>query len=298
MNTINKYIKLALTSLLLGSLILLPSCLGDLNQSEPNNEDITDIINEEGARAFLAKIYSGFGLSSNKGPAEENDLTSPDGDQGSMVFLRGMITMQEFPTDEAIWNWKDEGIVELVNLNWDYTTKYAYTFYQRAMLNIRYCQEFLKLFEVSSGIPNIELYRNEVRAIRDLNYYYLIDMYGNPGIVWDDSPIDDKGFYPRPIGRQELFQMIVTDLEDLSENSNLPAVPSQATYGRMTKPVVWTILAKLYLNAEVYTGTAMYDKAATNCQKVINAGFGLEDKYANLFCGENHLSPTKGNEII
>ena len=45
----------------------------------------------------------------------------------------------------------------------------------------------------------------------------------------------------------------------------------------------------MYLNAEVYTGTPMYDKAATYAKKVIDAGFGLEDNYANLFCGENHL---------
>ena len=73
-----------------------------------------------------------------------------------------------------------------------------------------------------------------------------------------------------------------------------------ATYGRMTKPVVWTLLAKMYLNAEVYTGTAMYDKASQMCEKVINSGFGLVDNYTNLFCGENHLSamPGNGNEII
>lgn len=294
----NIYTKKILLTVITCLLLVLSSCLDDLDQDKPNNEDITNIINEEGARSFLAKIYSGFGLSSNQGPADENDLTATDGDQGALVFLRGLITMQEFPTDEAIWNWKDEGIVELVNINWDYTTKYAYTFYQRAMLNIRYCQEYLKLFDVSTGIPDIELYRNEVRAIRDLNYYYLIDLYGNPGVVWDDSPLDDKGFYPSQIGRAELFHKIVADLEDLSENSNLPSSPGMSTYGRMTKPVVWTVLAKLYLNAEVYTGTAMYDKALTYCEKVIGAGFGLEEHYNNLFCAENHLSPSKGNEII
>lgn len=296
MNKLFKIKKLFWLSII--SLAIFPSCINDLDQEKPNNEDVTNIINEQGARAFLAKIYSGFGLSSNQGPADENDLTAPDGDQGSLVFLRGMITMQEFPTDEAIWNWKDEGIVELVNVNWDYTTKYAYTFYQRAMLNIRYCQEYLRMFTPETGIKNVELYRNEVRAMRAMNYFYLIDLYGNPGKVWDDSPLDDKGWYPSQMGRKELFQLVVADLEDLAANSNLSEVPSAATYGRMTKPVVWTLLAKLYLNAEVYAGEPMYDKAASYCQKVINAGFGLEKNYANLFCGENHLSPQHGNEII
>ena len=296
MNT--NIIKKACWLFIAGTMVLLSSCLDDLNQTKPNDEAVTDIVNEAGAQAFLAKIYSGFGLSGNQGPDGENDLSSPDGDQGTMVFLRGMITLQEFPTDEAIWNWKDPGIVELVNLNWDYTTKFAYTFYQRAMLNIRYCQEFLRLFAESSDIPNINLYRNEVRAIRDLNYYYLIDIYGNPGIIWDDSPFDDKSWYPSQIGRKEAFTMVVNDLEDLAANSNLPDAPSIATYGRITKPVVWTILAKMYLNAEVYTGTTMYDKAVAYCEKVINAGFGLENNYINLFCGDNHLTTARGNEII
>ena len=71
-----------------------------------------------------------------------------------------------------------------------------------------------------------------------------------------------------------------------------------ATYGRVTRPVINTLLAKMYLNAEVYTGKPMYDKAAVYAQKVIDAGFGLEDNYANLFCGENHLTGMHKNEII
>ncbi|MDL2264914.1 RagB/SusD family nutrient uptake outer membrane protein [Parabacteroides sp. OttesenSCG-928-G07] len=296
MNTINKYTRTIVATL--GALLLLTfsSCLDDLNQVKPNNEDVTDVINEEGAKSFLAKIYAGLGFSGNKGPDGENDLTGSD--QGSLVFLRGLITMQEFPSDEAIWNWKDEGIVELVNINWDYTTTYAYSFYQRTMLNIRFCQEYLNIYEPSTGIANIEHYRDEVRALRALNYYYLIDMYGNPGVLWDDSPLEDGSWYPTQIGRAALFQKIVDELVDLSENSTLPAQPSMSTYGRMTKPVVWTLLAKLYLNAEVYAGTPMYDKAREYCEKVINAGFGLEENYKNLFCAENHRSPFSGNEII
>ena len=298
MNKTIKYIKTIVLGGLLSTL-LFTSCLDDLNQDKPNNENVDDIVNEQGAMSFLSKIYSGFGLSSNIGGADgEEDIKAPGIDQGSLVFLRGLIAMQEFPSDEAIWNWKDAGIVELVNLNWDYTTLYAYTFYQRTMLNIRYCREFLDIFPTSTGIANIEQYRNEVRAVRAMNYFYLIDLYGNPGIVWDDSPLDDNGWYPTPIGRQALFEKITAELEDLSDNSNLPETPSKATYARMTKPVVWTLLAKLYLNAEVYTGTPMYDKARIYCEKVMGAGFGIETNYTNLFCGENHLSPSKGNEII
>ena len=87
-----------------------------------------------------------------------------------------------------------------------------------------------------------------------------------------------------------MFEKFVIWLVGLSENGDLDETPSMATYGRITKPVINTLLAKMYLNAEVYTGTPMYDKAAAYAKKVIDAGFGLEDNYANLFCGENHLT--------
>ena len=212
------------------------------------------------------------------------------GDQGSLVFLRGLLSLQLFPSDEAIWNWADEGIVELCQLNWDYTLPYAYSFYQRAMLNVRYCKEFLDVYAADSDIPDIQKYRDQVRGLRAMNYYYLIDLYRNPGVVWDDSPTDDKSWKPSQIGAEALFDKIVAELIDLSENGNLDETPSMATYGRVTRPVINTLLAKMYLNAEVYTGKPMYDKAAVYAQKVIDAGFGLEDNYANLFCGENHLT--------
>jgi len=274
--------------------------MDDLDQTNPKSSGTTDILNESDCKSFLAKIYSGFGLSSNIGPTGEDDLPTfnDDGDQGSLVFLRGLFSMQEFPTDESVWNWKDVGIVELVSMNWDYTTKYSFTFYQRAMLNVRYCKEFLDVYTEDLDIPNIKQYRDEVRAIRALNYFYLIDLFGNPGVVWDDSPVGDAAWMPTPIGRAELFEKVEDELIDLSENSSLPEQASMATYGKMTKPVVWTILAKMYLNAEVYTKTAMYDKAQIYCEKVIGAGYGLENNYSNLFCAENHKSPLNGNEII
>jgi len=295
-----KYIKIyPLLTAFAVMLFMITSCVDDLDQENPKNENVSDIYNEEVSKALLAKIYSGLATTGNDGvDGNENDLTAPDGDQGSLGFLRGLISMQEFPADDAIWNWKDEGIVELVSMNWDYTTKYAYTFYQRAMLNIRFCREFLDQYPADSDIPNVTQYRDEVRALRALNYYYLIDIYGNPGVVWDDSPLDDKSWYPTQIGRSALFDLIVNELEDLSQNSSLSETASMSTYGKMTKPVIWTLLAKMYLNAEVYSGTPQYDKAREYTEKVMSAGFGLENNYSNLFCGENHLSPMKGNEII
>lgn len=274
------------------------SCLGDLDQEPKLDKSSNSIHNEADCQSFLAKIYSGFGLSGNSSDASvEPDLQGSD--QGALVFLRGLISLQVLPTDEAIWNWTDEGIVELCTVGWNYTLPYSYTFYQRAMLNIRYCKEFLSVYAKDDEIiPNLKQFRDEVRGIRAMNYYYLIDLYRNPGVVWDDSPTDDKSWKPSQIGTEALFDKIVKELVDLSENGNLPETPTMATYGRMTKPVINTLLAKMYLNAETYIGRAMYDEAAKYAKKVIDAGFGLESHYADLFCGENHLTGIHKNEII
>lgn len=296
-NNLKTYLFVGLSFLFLTT----TSCIGDLDQEPPLDKSNQSINNETDCQSFLAKIYSGFGLSGNTGPGGNDAKDEPDlqgDDQGSLVFLRGLLSMQLYPTDEAIWNWSDEGIVELCEINWDYTLFYAYTFYQRAMLNIRYCKEFLDVYPADSNIPNVELYRNEVRGLRAMNYYYLIDLYRNPGVVWDDSPTNDKTWMPSQVGTEVLFNLIVDELKDLSDNSNLPETPTMATYGRITKPVINTLLAKMYLNAEVYIGAPMYAEAATYATRVIDAGFGLEDDYANLFCGENHLTATGRNEII
>lgn len=291
---IKKYALVSFASL---CLLATTSCLGDLDQEPILDKSEATINNPADCMSFLAKIYSGFGLSGNSSNTDiEPDLAG--GDQGSLVFLRGLISMQEFPTDEAIWNWTDAGIVELCMINWDYTLPYSYSFYQRAMLNVRYCKEFLSVFPEGSSIPDIKVYRDEVRTLRAMNYYYLIDLYRNPGVVWDDSPTSDKSWKPSQIGTEALFTKIIDELKDLAENSSLPERPSMTTYGRMTKPVVNTLLAKMYLNAEVYIGKPMYNEAAEAAQKVIDAGFGLEDNYKNLFCGENHLTGLHKNEII
>jgi len=70
--------------------------------------------------------------------------------------------------------------------------------------------------------------------------------------------------------------------------------PRTNEYGRADRAAVWTLLAKLYLNAEVYTGQKKYTECLAVCEKVIASGFTLEPQYQQLFLADNH----KSNEII
>ena len=74
-----------------------------------------------------------------------------------------------------------------------------------------------------------------------------------------------------------------TDLKDAKTNQ----------YARADKAAAWALLARLYLNAQVYTGTARYADVITNCEKVIGAGYSLKSKYADLFLADNDKNNTE-----
>jgi hypothetical protein len=96
-------------------------------------------------------------------------------------------------------------------------------------------------------------------------------------------------FQPERITRPALFTYVESELLDIEDQLLSPGV---ALYGRASKSAAQTLLAKMYLNAEVYTGTARYSDCRTFCEKVINSGaHQLDDVYQDIFLADNHTSP-------
>jgi starch-binding outer membrane protein, SusD/RagB family len=114
----------------------------------------------------------------------------------------------------------------------------------------------------------------------------LMDLFGNPPLVTEDVPIGSKSF-PTQVGRTGMFNFIESELKDLG--AVLPA-PKTNEYGRIDQAGAWSLLARLYLNAGVYTGTTKYTEAITYCNKVIAAGYSLHPKYTELMLADNHLN--------
>jgi hypothetical protein len=123
---------------------------------------------------------------------------------------------------------------------------------------------------------------DELRTLRALYYLWLIDTYGRVPIVDRfDVPPD---FQPPNNTRQEVYTFIENELTQTISAGNLSEDVDQSTYGRATKWVAHMILANLYLNAEVYTGTAQWAKAAEQANMVINSGkFDLAGSYFDNF---------------
>ncbi|SKB33649.1 Starch-binding associating with outer membrane [Salegentibacter salinarum] len=125
----------------------------------------------------------------------------------------------------------------------------------------------------------------EMRGVRALYYSILLDTHGNVPILEDFS---DE--IPQQRSRQEVYDFVVSEL-----NSVIPELTEtvdQSTYGRLTKWGAYQLLARVYLNAEVYTGTAQWEKSLEASNQIINSGkYSLDPNYSNIFTTENQNSP-------
>src|SRR5690606_1846712 len=124
----------------------------------------------------------------------------------------------------------------------------------------------------------IQSFKAEARFLRALAYTHAMDLYGNVPFVQETDPV--SAFFPQRIMRSDLFDFIEKELVAISDI--LPA-PKQNQYGRVSRGASWALLAKNYLNAEIYTGKARYNDCVTYSKKVIDAGYTLESDYKKLF---------------
>jgi hypothetical protein len=125
----------------------------------------------------------------------------------------------------------------------------------------------------------------ELKAVRALAYYFLLDNHGNVPIVTDFKDTE----LPKQSSRQELYDFVVSEL--MAVMPLLKEDPS-STYGQLNKWGAKALLAKIYLNAEVYTGTPQWEKCIEQCNDIINSGYyQLDPIYSDVFTWTNHNSP-------
>jgi starch-binding outer membrane protein, SusD/RagB family len=127
----------------------------------------------------------------------------------------------------------------------------------------------------------------ELRTLRALYYYWLLDTFGNVPIQTSfDVP---AGFLPAQNSRKEVYDFVEAEL--LAAAPDLEKANTTATYGRATYYVAQAILAKLYLNAEVYTGTQQWTKALAATDQIVGSGlFRTEADYRSNFVTNNGAS--------
>jgi hypothetical protein len=288
-----------LLKLLLGiaSLGLLGSCVKDLDRV-PEQGLTNEILfqNEAGYRNALAKIYGGLALTGNSanGGAGSPDITTIS-DEGFSSYIRILWKMQELSTDEAVIGWNDKTIKDFHEMDWTPADEFIGGMYSRLFFQITLANNFIiessdsKLSDrgiSGTDADKVRGYRNEARFLRALSYYHALDLFGSPTFVTDADPIG--AFLPQRITRINLFNWLEDELLELEP---LMVAPKANEYARADRAAVWMLLANLYLNAQVYTGTGRYTEAATYAKNVMNAGYALNPVYANNFLADNHTSP-------
>lgn len=279
-----KRIKLFGLSFLL--LAGLAACTDDLN-TEPKVELSLEQLLQQDPNAItgiMSKLYGSFALSGPNGPGS-SDISD---DPGESPFLRGIVNLQDFTADGMKNRWGDNGLDQLTTTsNWDENNKFFRYMYNRAYYTIPQCNNLLLILE-NVDVANEEQVVGEIRFLRSLAYYYLIDCFGKGVLATEDN---FGATTPLPeASRLELFNYVESELLAIESS-----IPTTNTYGRANKSAVRMLLAKLYLNAEVYTGTPRYTDALTYTKKVIDeGGYSLDPNFGSIFSGDNNNS----NEII
>lgn len=207
----------------------------------------------------------------------------------------GIFSLQEVSSDEVIIpqrgsDWYDGG-------QWLSIHRHEFRPQDEAIRNgwnflysgIGTCNESLSRLDVlerNGKIPAqmTESVRAELSILRALFYYWLLDAYGNVPIMTEVKKAD---VYQSE--RREVFRFVEQELKDHA--GKLPKTMDKDNYGRLNYFAAQALLAKLYLNAEVYTGQARWPECVAACDVIINSGFfKLEDDYFLNFNTENEQS--------
>jgi SusD family len=287
--------------LFFGGLVLFNSaCVKDLD-STPIDPDIVtaSVVYKDPAnyKKVLAKLYAGFAVSGQQGPAGQADISGID--EGFGQYMRGFWYHQELTTDEAVIGWNDQTIKDFHGQTWTANDGFTFAFYSRVFYQIALANEYLRETtdakldargQTDAALrTELKRYRAEARFLRALSYWHGLDIFRNTPFATEDALV---GAFKAPqTNGNDLTKFIEDELKAVESEL---AAPRANEYARADQAAVWMLLAKLYLNSEVYTGTKRYDDCLTYCQKVLGAGYTLEPEYKNLFLADNHLS----NEII
>lgn len=286
-----------------GASMLFTACIGDLDTLPLNPSDSTSETvygaDESGYIAGLTKLY--FNFVSN----ETTDLQVSDA--GASELVRAFWTVQEVTSDACKCAWENDAWVRAMNTNtWsDADNDATYAVYVRTLQGIAYTNEYLRQTAsdrlsdrgVSSELAaRIQSFRAEARFLRAYFYWMALDVFGDVPFTTENSPFGG-GVNPKQASRKDVFDYCISELTALAADDS-PMPPARSNYPRADKGAVLGLLARMYLNAEVYTGTPMWQEAKDACEDIFTMGYSLCPEYADLFRGDNGENPEALNEVL
>lgn len=294
---LKKYLMFGGLALSLG----LSSCVNDLDL-KPNDPNLVDTNDPDFKANSLAICYTGITCSGISGPG--SSYVTIDGlDAGTSAYLRLLFSLNEFCTDEMLWIWPDAGVVDITACTWASNNTLIQGAYYRIMGHIAICNEFLKNTKDDTDAETTEM-KAEARLLRAYSYYNMLDLFGQSSFITEDDPAGAK---PKQVQPETLFTWLESELKDIVDNKLISDKPY---YGRVGLDAAEALLARLYLNAEVFSGTPRWADCQTRCENIINRhrgggfeGTGLAQHYLYLFARDNDAYMPGGskpaeNEIL
>ena len=283
--------------------LALTSCINDLdtlplNKTEPISEYVygTD---ETAYLKGLSRLY--FQFVSN----DLTDLQQMDG--GASELIRAYWSVQETTTDAAKCSWENDAWVRALNTNtWtDVQNDAVYAVYVRTLQGIAFVNEYLRQTAparlndrgVSAELAaKIDVFRAEARFIRAYLYWMAIDCFGDVPFTTENSPFGGT-YFPKQASRSYIFDYCISELTYLMSDES-PMPEARAEYPRADKGSVAGLLARMYLNSNVYTGVERWAEAKAACEAVFDMGYSLCPDYASLFRGDNGTNMQARGEML
>lgn len=281
-------------TLLTVSVVTLVAACTDLTTEPKSTISSVNVFNEAGSyRAFVAKIYAGMAVSGQQGAAGSGDIQGID--EGFSQYLRLLWQMQELPTDEAAIAWNDAGVQELNTQLWSSSNQFLGSMYYRVYFQVAMANEFLREStdekmtargQSAALKAEVKTYRAEARVLRAMAYWHGIDLFGPIPLVTETTALGKTP--PAQATRQAIYDYIVAEI--VAAAPDLPAARA-GEYGRIDQGGAAMLLANVYLNAAVYTGTARYSEARAEAEKAIAGGYTLDPNFRRMFSADNDKSP-------
>lgn len=279
-------------SLFLG--LTLSSCFGDLNTMPlDENQLVTEKVysTPEGYTGVLAKCYASLILTGQQG-GDGGDGDLEGANEGYSGYVRLLFYLEEQNTDNFLMPSTSNGLRQCLNLQWDAANASVITWtYQRLYMTIAYTNEILrectesKLQErgVWDALKDDYLhYRAEARFIRAYCYSMLCDLFGSVPYIDEYTGVKD---IPAQWSRKDIFNFALTELQEIENDM---VAPGENEYGRVDRVANWFLRARMYLNAEVWTGESKYQEAYEYAKKVIDDGhYPLARDYRQIFLADN-----------
>lgn len=277
---------------------LMASCHKDLDQLpiDPDSFTQEDVFaSASDAKGALAKLYAGLALTGQQGPAGDADIA--DIDEGFSQYSRMLFNLNEITTDHAVVGWGDPGLPDLHGLYWSSSNDFTEAMYSRLAQVVSFSNSFIKNAAPLADDEEVQAYIAEARFLRAFAYYNLMDLYANVPLTTEISTE-----LPKQSNRTEIFAFVESELIEIQD---LLKPSGSNEYGRLDEAAAWALLSKLYLNAEVWTGSAKYTECITYSNKVMNSSYSINTNDANgngtaydeLFLADNNSNGAQ-NEFI